>query len=410
MGMPRMATDAVLHAARDVTRVESALDAEMLGAALLGSVYAVAETDRAAAVREFVGAFLAATSRRRTGAARAIRTVFAALVPDADGAPGVRPGPNPPPWSAQLGRSRLVASYAYGDVYGDQTSYLAVFGYADAATGGPEHAVVALLDHNIGIVKDLFVGRAAGQVLDEVRRAAESDELIWLREVDPAALRAQVSQYLQVTDGLATLPDDGSLATDRALVGARLAQLPDQPDISVTASTDDPAALASAFLDSPQAAGLDRSTEEAVAALRYAVRLLLDFARDSPDQDPLRWSPAVVGLFLLDWVHRRAVLDADDVAMLPQVVRAWTAWAARRRGLPPAAVAATEEAIDTMAPEFVRLHGTGERRGAAARAMAHLLAEGVDPADEAALDAWLRSHGERNGSSAERNGRWHEGR
>src|SRR5262245_20394509 len=66
-GMPAPQTpyDAVLHAARDVAKLDCALDAEMLGAALLGSVYAVAENDRAAAVRDFVAAFLGATARRR---------------------------------------------------------------------------------------------------------------------------------------------------------------------------------------------------------------------------------------------------------------------------------------------------------------------------------------------------------
>ncbi|MET8062901.1 hypothetical protein ABZS65_04510, partial [Micromonospora sp. NPDC005313] len=82
MATPQTPYDAVLHAARDVTRLDSALDAEMLGAALLGSVYAVAEHDREQAVREFVSGFLAATSRRRSAAATTLRAVFAALVPD----------------------------------------------------------------------------------------------------------------------------------------------------------------------------------------------------------------------------------------------------------------------------------------------------------------------------------------
>src|SRR3954454_19769455 len=150
--------EAVLHAARDVAKLDCALDAEMLGTALLGSVYAVATTDRAAAVREFVGQFLAATTRRRTASATTIREVFAALVPDAEGAGQVRRGPQTPQWADQLGRVRPTGCYAYGDVYGDQTSYLVTFAYDDSVQGGPEHAVVALVDHNIGITKDVFVG------------------------------------------------------------------------------------------------------------------------------------------------------------------------------------------------------------------------------------------------------------
>jgi len=398
--MPNTPYDAVLQAARNLPRVETALDAEMLGAALLGSVYAVAEGERAATVREFVGGFLAHTARRRTDAARAVRTVFATLVPEATGAARVRPGERLPAWAAQLGKVRLVSAVAYGDVYGDQTSYLATFAYDDPERGGDEHAVVVLVDHNIGIVKDVFVGRPADRVLHEVRKAAETDDLVWLSDVDPATLRAQVSFYLQVTDGLSVLPDEGSLATDRALVGARLAQLPADGTPVATAEGVDPAQLIPSFLDSPQAAALDRSGEQAEAAVQYAVRLILDFVQDAPDADPLRWSPAVAGLFLLDWVHRRAVLDADDVAALPGVVRAWAAWAAAQRELPAAAAAATDEAIELMTPEFVRLYRTGERRGPAATAMGQLLADGVNPDDDTALQAWLTEHpgGGDNGS------------
>jgi hypothetical protein len=387
--MPETPYDLVLHAARDLPRAGTALAAEMVGAALLGSVYAVAEGQRAEAVRQFVGGFLTHTARRRTAPARLLRSVFATLVPDAAGAAKVRPAPDPPRWSAQLGRVHPVGAWAYGDVYGDQTSYLATFAYDDPDAGGEEHAVVALVDHNIGIVKDLFVGQPAGRVLDEVRKATEADELVWLAEVDPAALRAQVGFFLAVTDGLAVLPEEGSLATDWALAGSRLARLPAGGTAPAPPAPVDPAELVPAFLASRYAAGLDRSGEEAESSVQYAVRLILEFTQDSPDADPLRWSPAVVGLFLLDWVHRRAVLDDADVATLPGVLRAWVGWAAAQRGLPAAAADATGESVELLATELARLHSTGERRGAAAAAMSRLLADGVDPDDETALQAWL---------------------
>lgn len=356
--------DAVIEAASGVTTVQTALEAELLGAALLGGVYAVADApgggnDRASAVQEFIGRFLAHTARKRGPAARALRSVFATLGQDAPGAARVRPGTNAPAWTSQLGRVKLVGTWAYGDVYGDQTSYLAIFAYEDTESGGGEHAAVALVDHNIGIVKDLFVSEPGGRVLEEVRRAADSDDFIWLTEVDPATLRAQVDFYLDVTDGLPVLPEEGSLATDRALVGARLALLPGDGPQPAPPPLADPGAFVPEFLESPEAAELDRSTPEADAAVQYALTLIFGFAADAPDADPLRWSPAVAGLFLLDWVHRRAVLDDEDVARLPGVLRAWVAWCARRRDLPAAAASATREAIDTMTPEFARLHAAG---------------------------------------------------
>ena len=97
-------------------------------------------------------------------------------------------------------------------------------------------------------------------------------------------------------------------------------------------------------------------------------------------------------LFLLDWVHRRAVLDMDDAAMLPRVLRGWAAYAARRRALPEAAAAQTDTAIEEMVPEFARLYSTGERRSPATAAVAQLMADGVDPDDPVALDAWIEAN------------------
>ncbi|MEV4627444.1 hypothetical protein AB0J90_14245 [Micromonospora sp. NPDC049523] len=404
MATPQTPYDAVLHAARDVTKLDCALDAEMLGAALLGSVYAIADEDRSTAVREFVGGFLAATSRRRTAAATTIRNVFATLVPDAEGAATVKQGATAPSWSGQLGKVRLTGSYAYGDVYGDQTSYLATFAYDDGEAGGPEHAVVALVDHNIGITKDVFVGGPAERILGQVREMCANDELTWFREEEPRRLRREVDRYLAVTDELGDLPAEGSLATDRALVGARLALLPASvltavPDEPEPLSSEQRSALVRAFLDSPEAArfGLSDVPEADLPSLHFCLSLVLDHSASFPDADPMRWSPAVAGLFLLDWVHRRAVLDMDDAAMLPRAVRAWAAYAARRRGLPESAVPQTDQAIEEMVPEFARLYSTGERRSPATAAVAQLMADGVDPDDPDALDAWIEANRQRLG-------------
>ncbi|GAB1688266.1 hypothetical protein [Krasilnikovia sp. M28-CT-15] len=396
MAAPQTPYEAVLHAARDVAKLDCALDAEMLGTALLGSVYAVAEQDRAAAVREFVGRFLTATARRRTASATTIREVFATLVPDAAGAADVRPGPQAPAWSAQLGRVHPTGCYAYGDVYGDQTSYLITFAYEDGRDGGPDHAVVALVDHNIGITKDVFVGGSAQTILGQVRDMCATDELTWFREEDPGRVRVEVGRHLRITDGLSDLPSDGSLATDRALAAARLALLPAATTPPLPEphelSHPDRERLIRDFLSAPEASkgGLSgMQSDDELSSLHFCLSLILDHAMSLPGADPLRWSPAVAGLFLLDWVHRRAVLDMDDAAMLPRVTRAWSAYATRRRGLPDAAVEQANSVVEEMIDEFVRLYATGERRSPATAAVAQLISEGVDPNDTAAIDAWI---------------------
>ena len=223
MATPQTPYEAVLNAARDVSKLDCALDAEMLGTALLGSVYAIAEEDRAGAVRAFVGGFLTATARRRTVSATTIRTVFASLVPDAPGASTVKPGAQAPSWSEQLGKVRVTGTYAYGDVYGDQTSYLATFAYEDDESGGPEHAVVALVDHNIGITKDVFVGGPAERILrpgaPDVRRGRAD----LVPRGGPAAAARRGGQA-PADHRRARRPAVGGLAGDRPGAGRRPAR------------------------------------------------------------------------------------------------------------------------------------------------------------------------------------------
>ncbi|BCY04994.1 hypothetical protein [Actinoplanes sp. L3-i22] len=399
MSAPHSVYEAVLHAARDVIKLDCALDAEMLGTALLGSVYSIAPENRALAVRDFVGDFLTATDHSPEPAASTIREVFATLVPDAAGADRIEHDKHGPSWAGQLGRVRPTGCYAYGDVYGDQTSYLVTYAYEDSADGGPDHAVVTLVDHNIGIVKDMFVSAAADHVLTQVRTVCESDELTWFRDEDPGRLRDEVDRHLRITDDLGELPADGSLSTDRALAASRLALLP----AATTPPLDEPgganaAELLRDFLASPEAARAGLAGPDTdQPSLQFCLGLLFDHAATLPGGDPLRWSPAIAGLFLLDWVHRRAVLDIDDAAMLPQVVRAWSAYATWRRGLPAAAIAETAEEVEKLVPEFVRLYSTGERRSPATAAVAQLIAEGVDPNDSDAIDAWLEANSDRLG-------------
>ena len=243
--------------------------------------------------------------------------------------------------------------------------------------------MVALVDHNIG-TKNLFVSEPGPRVLDQVRRAAEWMSW-WVSEVDSATLRAQVDYHLAVTDRLTTLPDQGARhrpgAGGRAVATCRTLANAGPPSV-------DPRCRSSRVRVRRHLTGPPRRRTP-----RYAVRLILT-SRGGADADPLRWSPAVVGLFLLDWVHRRAVLDADDVTTVPAVLHAWVDWCGERRQRPAVAVAATHEAISTMAAELAGRHQRGEHGSPAAAAVARLLADGVDPEDPAAVQAWLAANPE----------------
>jgi hypothetical protein len=374
------AFDLVLRAAADLSRVDRAYDAEVLVSALLGSVYAIAGGDRGAAVDDFVAGLRRHLAPRRTPDATLLRAALGSLARS----PGRRrPASRTAPWVACLGTAQPTGAYASVDEYGDQTSYVATFEYPDHAAGGPEHAVVALVDHNLGYVCDLVVTAPAAEVLSTLDPAP----------VEPAVLRAEVERHLAATDRLPRLPTEESLVTDRALALSRLRLLPHRPDgAPEPMSGPQRAALLERFRVAPESQRL-RGGATAV----FCLELIFEYAESRPDRDPLRWSPVAVDLFLLDWVPRRALLDADDIGTLPTVLSAWVRWAGRVSGQSPKAVAATVAAIAGMRGQFAAAVAA-DRRGPAAQAVAQLLAEGVDPADETAVAEWLAVYNARTGT------------
>ena len=96
----------------------------------------------------------------------------------ASGVPG-------PAWADDLRRVRHTGSWAYGDVFGDETSVLLAFDRP-----GRPHGVMVLVDHTLdGIAKDAFVVDDPGGTLGDMR--ATADETAWVREltdVDAATL------------------------------------------------------------------------------------------------------------------------------------------------------------------------------------------------------------------------------
>lgn len=379
----------LFHAlAGDLADAECAFDAERMLSAMLGMVYQIADARRAHAVTEFaegLGHFA-----RQEGAVAlwaAVDGLLPGLVPG-------RPAGDGPAWEPALAELQPTGAYAYGDVYGDQVSYLATFRYADEARGGPEHAVLALVDHNLGFAKDLFVSAPAAKTLASVRELAGVDQLIWFREVAPAELRAVVTAYVANTDELVELPASESFSSDRTLALARLALLPTSGAGAETVagprslSDRERATLLKAFRASAAARTLADADPR---SLPFCLDMIIDWA-SRRDGEPLRWSPAAVELFLLDWAPRATLLDETDIALLPRALDAWVAWAGRRRKVPATAVKATRTAVAAASPEFARLAASGEARGPAAALLAQMLAEGVDPTDAETVERWVERH------------------
>src|SRR5690606_15713399 len=125
------------------------LDAELSASALLGGVYTTADIDRDGAVRQFATDFADYLTREGGPRADAVRATLASLLPAEIPAPSI----DQPAWASSLGRVVCTGTWRVHDTYGDQSTYVVTFQYADPATGGPDHAVSYLIDHNLRQLK-----------------------------------------------------------------------------------------------------------------------------------------------------------------------------------------------------------------------------------------------------------------
>lgn len=104
---------------------------------------------------------------------------------------------------------------------------------------------------------------------------------------------------------------------------------------------------------------------------------------------PLRWSPTVVVHLLLDLAPRKLLLDSDQAAALPAVVRSFVRFAGGRTGLDDPFVEETLATIDEVEHEFLDRVGGPAAAGPAKTVLAMLQAQGVDLNDLDAINAAL---------------------
>jgi hypothetical protein len=115
----------------------------------------------------------------------------------------------------------------------------------------------------------------------------------------------------------------------------------------------------------------------------------LDYVCDYLGEDPFRWSPIVVEQFLMDYLPRKVSLNLRAVAQLPPVLRAWVRFALTKRGLEERWIVETEHAVDQFAAEFRRAMTDADEFGPAKLLANAMLADGVDPLDQASVDRWV---------------------
>ena len=114
-------------------------------------------------------------------------------------------------------------------------------------------------------------------------------------------------------------------------------------------SEADKRSLAERFLASPFA--------EALADPRAKDLLdeLLWFGCDYGPGDPLRWSPVTVEILLLDWFPRKVVDEAEALATLPDLLRAFVRFSSAERGIRASLTEETLAAVEEFEPDYLEV-------------------------------------------------------
>ncbi len=348
----------MLAAGKDMVRGEGPLEAEEIASALLGVWWGSGLID--ADVEEVLGgAMVAEAARRRTAESLTLLTAVASVahgrlaVEASTAAAGLEgAGVTGPTWLSKVGRVEPVAFYRSWDPSGDVISVIGLFTHE----GDDPHAVSVLIDRNLGgLAKDGWTTHAGQEVVDRYQQEAAADNEMTVEEVDPAAARALVEAAFAVTDRALRHepPVSDEIGSFRALVLARMRSLP----------TGDPQAdpcpedrrfhgdgadeEARRFLATPEVEALDRAV-----IVAGCVDVIVGYAEAYDEERLLRVSPVKAGAMLLEYLPVWAGLTASQVAVMPEVLRLWSRYAASRSGQPDPLLAETLAAIDQMEAEF----------------------------------------------------------
>jgi hypothetical protein len=290
-----------------------------------------------------------------------------------------------PVWSRSIGRPTLVHAWISTDELDDQSNVLAAFAYDHR----PAHAFNLIIDANFqGLIRAAFVSGDP----DAVRLRWSEVSGLPIRPLSEQALADVLGRGIEMFDLYVDPPVNEEAEELMPLLRARLRLLPTPRTIEPPETPDAVREeLVAAFAVSPEATGLKRVGGIPAADL---ARWFVDFACDYGAGDPLRWSPIAVEILLSDWLPRKAILEPGEIKALPEVLRRFVRFSARRKGLSEDVIAETFEAVDRFAPDFVEGMADDERAGPAKQLARDLRASGIDLSDQSAVQRWIDERNE----------------
>ncbi len=380
------------------------LAAETVLSHLLGTVWAGVEFTRTDGVEEFA-AQLVADSTKAGASGRATLEVLARLAPApiAEKAAEVAPrvtGPVPP-WTALLDAVELVDAITTVDRFGDQTNYVMLFGYRQDGHVVGHHLVIALVDHNLHLLKDAFIVEGVSlEQLAEVYR--DEPDLVVHGETGLDWMAGDITRAMDITDMTLDVVDMlGERTADTwYLLRSRLRRCLPEPAPAPEPYSDHErdkalrafmrAKITEEFLETEVDGQLpDRET------VSFIAQLLIDHACDYGRGAPTEWSPTAVELFLVDWAPRKVIWEPDDIPWVVPTMKVFVEWAQKRRGIVVRGRRQTQAAIDRFGGDFVYGALGGAEPSLARGFVEGMLAAGVDLSDQAAIGAHIAEYNRR---------------
>jgi len=282
---------------------------------------------RSELVESFAGVSFAETT--------ALLTVMARMLPAGDPASAVIEAELParrhpmPLWVRDLANDRVdVQVMRMTETLGDGENCVIGVRFASGAT----FTAIIFTDHNLGsAVKDAFLLPVP---IDEIMGRVRSGEFEvpgpdHIGPWDGAAARATVSAAIDMGRRTIGMPEKDDWPGTRPAVEWLLSLLPGGGIAEGHSewSDDDVAELKADFLASIQGSGVDGDDA------KFALDMILRFGADYNVGGPLRWSPAVVERFLLDWMPSKVLVPYAEIAMLPTVLASFVEFAHRQEGI-----------------------------------------------------------------------------
>lgn len=290
-----------------------------------------------------------------------------------------------PVWAYAVGRAELVEAYRVTHPLGGQDALLAAFRHP----GRPVHVFCILVDHDVlgGAVKDASVVDSLEEALGPWRTPADFSVL----PIEPAQLAGRVLEGIEIADRCVDPPVTEEFEHTRSLLLARMRALPsgwrpeaDGDEQRLPEAARDP--LVEEFLASPEAAAQVARGREGAGEV---AEILIDFRCDYGDGEPLRWNGVLVEVFLCDWYPQKVLREESVAERVPDVLRAWIRYGARRRGLADHLLGDPLTAVDEFEDEFRKAVSDPARFGPAKAIVLAMQADGVDLTDQGEVDGWI---------------------